>query len=343
MQIDRRHRRKVRGHPPHEQRLQNCVDQQQVQLPLSVLLHSVHLGLYPQLERADEEHGQGEGDVDQGRVEHRRRPREQAQQQRDRHAHVLVTAEAQNVPFAQVGHDAHDCEGQVDDGQLEHQPHQGAGRGGRQLIRTEGLPQAHDVADDQDVGDVGHGRDVQVRGVDVELGLDGLLLGVLDGPVRMGEREEQQPQLLAHVGVVHGEVVLQLPDRHVLLHVLLQLFAGFAHQVLAVLHRHVRHHRVHQVGLLLLMLLLLLLAVIIGIVKRLVLLLLLWRLRLVAVIELLLLLRLKRRWLLGLLLMLLLRLLLLLTGELTVLLVIIIAVGSVLVTGIGRVRVPRHP
>ncbi len=78
------HRHQIRGHPPHEERLQARVQQQHVQLPLAVRLHPVdlkesreikeqeqlcvgfvltNLWLYPELERPDQEKGHRARDV----------------------------------------------------------------------------------------------------------------------------------------------------------------------------------------------------------------------------------------------------------------------------------------
>ena len=51
---------------------------------------------------------------------------------------------------------------------------------------------SENVADQQNVGDVGHGGDVQVWRVEVELGLDRLIRVVAQRPILLPEREEQE-------------------------------------------------------------------------------------------------------------------------------------------------------
>ena len=63
---------------------------------------------------------------------------------------------------------------------LEDEPDERRGGRGGEQVRGEGVPQPEDVADDEDVGDVGHGGQVEVGRVQVQFGLDGLLVVVLD-------------------------------------------------------------------------------------------------------------------------------------------------------------------
>ena len=116
-----------------------------------------YLWLNPELESAYEEEGDGRGHVgEDGVVRLRGQRQDEAGHQQSDHGHVLhkemntfginfaqknilyhdpylVRREAEHVPLAETGVDAHEGEAQVDAPQLQDQPHQCGGRGRSQL------------------------------------------------------------------------------------------------------------------------------------------------------------------------------------------------------------------
>ena len=167
-----------------------------------------NLGLHPQVQGSEEEDGEREGGVGErrvvaaGREEH---PHEEAED----HAHVLVHAEGHDVALGQRGVDVHDGGGQVDDEQLQHEQGERGAAGLGQDLGGEPVLEAEHVAHHQDVGHEGHGGDVEVRRVQLEPGLHGLVVVVSDGPVGVREGEHQQGELLRDVRVVNSEIILK--------------------------------------------------------------------------------------------------------------------------------------
>ena len=76
--------------------------------------------------------------------------------------------------------------------QLQDEPDERRGCRCGQRVRAEGVAQPEHVADEQDVREVSHRRDVQVGRVGVVLGLHRLILRVLDGPVGVTEGEQEE-------------------------------------------------------------------------------------------------------------------------------------------------------
>ena len=121
--------------PLHDDGLPPGQDEQEPQLPLSMILHSMNLEkklkktkiialanlwLHPEVKCPEEEEGEGSRGVGQGGVVPaggHQQPRQQAAD----HAYVLIHGECQEVPLGQGGGDGHDGGAQVDDQDLQDQ------------------------------------------------------------------------------------------------------------------------------------------------------------------------------------------------------------------------------